>query len=420
MHLYNFAAFMKRRWRKYGLVIFILLITAVIIIWVRGCSEIPVTPLKSKTIPSVRPGIFKNCDSVIIARKASELDEIFTRLQKTNGLNGNVLYAEKGRIIFKKSYGYRDIPKQKDPLQITDAFQLASVSKMFAAMSIMILKERGQVEYDRDIREYLPEFPYKGITVRMLMIHRAGMPNYMSLADEMWIDKTQPLDNSDMLELLFEFEPRPYFSPNNGFSYSNTNYALLANIVEDVSGKYFDVFVKEEIFDPLQMDNSFVYNLRGVQVLPEYVEKGVPGYYHRGRKWIKMPNDYLNGVMGDKNVYTTVEDLFKFNEGLDQFTLVKKETLKEAFTRGSPKRRANSDNYGFGWRIKGDLPNTVYHFGWWKGFRTFYIRDMKHQKTLIVLTNKDKGPGSTNLWDIIKSDTLPIGPCSTVKPARKK
>lgn len=396
------------------------LISAVVLVLIfiqffsRSCEDsAPI--VEEIVLPPAKPFIYENLDSLLIANKADELDKKFQRLVRLTGFNGNVLYAEKGRIIFEKSYGYRDYAKRKDPIQITDAFQLASVSKMFTAMAIMILHKRGEVDYDVDVIKYLPGFPYPGVTVRMLLTHRAGMPNYMYAADDFWPSRNMPLDNKAMLEMLIEHKPEVIFSANRGFSYNNTNYALLANIVEVISGQYFDEFVEENIFEPLDMDSSFVYNLRGDSLVQRYIERGIPGYYHRGSRWREMPDDYLNGVMGDKNIYTTVEDLYKFDRSLDQFTLVSEESLNEAFSPGSPKYRGRKDNYGFGWRIKSDMDSTVYHFGWWKGFRTFYIRDMKYQKTLIVLTNKEKGLGSSHLWDIIQSDTLPLGCCSEFK-----
>lgn len=406
-----FAPFMMRYRKILYLISFVLLILVFVQFFTRSCEDAPqiAEPI---VLPPSKPYIYEGYDSLLIANKAKELDNIFQRLVKLTGFNGSVLYAEKGRIIFEKSYGFRDYNKMTGPVQVTDTFQLASVSKMFTAMSVMILHKRGLVDYDKNINEYLPGFPYEGVTVRMLLTHRSGLPNYMYAADDFWPDRTKPLDNDAMLWMLIKNKPPVIFLANKGFLYSNTNYALLANIVEVVSGQHFDEFVEENIFEPLHMDNSFVYNLRGDSVVPQYVEKGIPGYYHRGRSWREMPNDFLNGVMGDKNIYTTVEDLYKFDRGLDQFTLVPKEYLEEAFSPGSPKYRSRKDNYGFGWRTKTDMDSTVYHFGWWKGFRTFYIRDMKHQKTLIVLTNKEKGVGSSHLWDIIQSDTLPLGPCS--------
>ena len=362
-----------------------------------------------RKVPPVNLMAITYLDSLVIAEKASDLDQKFERLRQVTGFNGAVLYAEKGRVILKKAYGFADVRNQKVELTTSDAFQLASVSKMFTAMAIMMLKNEGKLDFDEDIRTYLPDFPYEGITPRMLMTHRAGLPRYMSLSQDKWTNKKMPMNNDDMEDLFIEYKPDVYFKPNNGFHYCNSNYAVLANIVESVSGKYFDDYIEEKIFKPLGMDSSFVYNMRGDTVVSDYIGKGVPGYYHRGRRWREMENDYLNGVMGDKNVYTTVEDLYKFDQALDRCTLVPDSILKQAFSPGSLKYRKRKDNYGFGWRLKGGMDSVAYHFGWWKGFRTFYIRDMRHQKTLIVLTNKDKGPGSDNFWNIIESDTLPLG-----------
>jgi CubicO group peptidase (beta-lactamase class C family) len=280
---------------------------------------------------------------------------------------------------------------------------------MFTAMAIMVLKNDGKLDYDDSLRMYLPEFPYNGVTIRMLLTHRSGLPRYMSIAQDHWENKKIPLTNDDVIDLFVAYHPGRYFKPNTGFHYCNTNYALLANIVEKVSGMHFEDFMKERIFEPLGMDSSFIYNMRGDSAVSLYVEEGVPGYYHRGWRWREMTNDYLNGVMGDKNVYTSVDDLYKYDQALDHFTLLPDTVLREAFKPGNPKYWRRRNNYGFGWRIKDGMDSTVYHFGWWKGFRTFYIRDMKHHKTLIVLTNKDKGPGSDNFWNIIKSDTLLLG-----------
>ncbi len=366
-------------------------------------------------IPEINKEIFYNPDSAIINKKAEELDAKFDRLVKLTGFNGTVLYAEKGKIIFKKAYGYKNVRRKKEELEISDAFQLASISKMFSAMAIMILNNDGKVDYDEDIRTYLPEFPYEDVTIRLLMVHRAGLPRYMSLAHDKWTNKKIPMDNDEMLDLFVEYTPDKYFTPNTGFHYCNTNYALLANIVESVSGEYFEEFIDKRIFVPLKMNNSFVYNMRNETAVSRYIENGVPGYYHRGWRWREMPNEYLNGVMGDKNVYTSVEDLFKYDRALDNFTLLPDSIISESFERGSPSYWKRKDNYGFGWRIKESMDSTVFHFGWWKGFRTFYIRDMKYQKTLIVLSNKDKGPGSSHLWNIIKADTLPLGRSCDVK-----
>ncbi len=389
----------------------------IVVTWFVACNDVQTKPpeVSSSPIPKINREIFHDADSAIFSKKALELDSKFKRLVKSTGFNGTVLYAEKDRVIFQKAYGYRNVRRKKEKLLISDEFQLASISKMFSAMAIMILKNDRKVDYDQNIVLYLPEFPYEDVTIRQLMTHRAGLPRYMSIAHSSWKNKKIPLNNDDMIDLFVEYKPDKYFAPNTGFHYCNTNYALLANIVESVSGMYFEDFIEERIFVPLNMNNSFVYNMRDDTVVSLYVEKGVPGYYQRGWRWREMTNEYLNGVMGDKNIYTSVVDLFKYDRALDNFTLVPKKIVAESFEPGSPSYWKRKNNYGFGWRIREDMDSTVFHFGWWKGFRTFYIRDMKHQKTLIVLTNKDKGPGSSHLWNIIKADTLPIGRRSEVK-----
>ena len=190
-------------------------------------SEISISP-----IPEIKKEIFHDPDSAVISKKAIELDNKFKRLVKTNGFNGTVLYAEKGRVILQKAYGYRNVRSKKEELTISDAFQLASISKMFSAMAIMILKNDGKVDYDENIITYLPDFPYEDVTLRLLMTHRAGLPRYMSIAHSSWKNKKIPLNNDDMLDLFVEYKPDKYFSPNTGFHYCNTNYALLTNIVE--------------------------------------------------------------------------------------------------------------------------------------------------------------------------------------------
>jgi CubicO group peptidase (beta-lactamase class C family) len=139
-------------------------------------------------------------------------------------------------------------------------------------------------------------------------------------------------------------------------------------------------------------------------VIPASIDAGVPGYKYGGRYARKMGNYYLNGVMGDKGIYSSIEDLYKFSKALDKGTLVRKSTLDEAFAPGSPSYWKRKDNYGFGWRIKEDRDSTIYHFGWWKGFRTYFIRDMKNHRTLIALTNTHKGLSSAVLWDIIENE----------------
>jgi len=357
---------------------------------------------------SVPENLITDLDKEIIAKKSERIDKIFTNLYKRYRFNATVLFSEKGRIIYKNAFGMADFKNHKD-LNTHSSFQLASVSKMFTAMAIMILKEEGKLTYEDDIRDHIDNFPYEGITIRNLLTHRSGLPRYMSIAHKHWKNKRKPLTNDNMLDLFREHPPQRYFAPDKGFHYCNSNYAVLASIVEKISGITFDKFAEEKIFKPLNMTDSFIYNMNEDSLIPYNIPKGVTGYRYRGWRIVRERNDYLNGVMGDKGVYSSVEDIFKFDQGMYNETLVSDSTLGEAFESGSPKYWKRRNNYGFGWRIKEREDSTVFHYGWWKGFRTFYIRDMKTEKTIIVLSNKDKGPSSQIFWNILRDERDPLG-----------
>lgn len=367
-----------------------------------SCNNTSVHEELSAEVPEMQASV--RCDSVSASIKAEWIDSIFTKLSKGFWFNGSVAYLEQGCLIYQKSFGYSNF-RSKDSLTTSSAFQLASVSKMFAAMAAMILYEEGQLDYDLDIKNYLPEFPYDSVTTRLLLTHRAGLSRYMSLAHDQWTNKTIPMTNQDMMDLFAAHVPDPYFKPDNGFHYCNTNYALVACVVEAISGMEFADFVEDNIFDPLGMDDSFIYDMNDDTTVSFYVETEVMGHNYRGWRPIRARNEYLNGVTGDKGVYTSIKDLAKFDQAITNNVLVSESTMREAFTRGSPKYWRRKDNYGFGWRIKESEDSTAFHFGWWKGFRAYYIRDMKQSKSLIVLTNKDKGPGSSVYWNIIRDTT---------------
>lgn len=361
----------------------------------------------------VPDNIVSDLDNLIIEKKAHHIDSIFRHLHKRAGFNGTVLYGEKGRVVYKNAFGYGDYRK-KDSLTTESSFQLASVSKMITATAIMILKEKELLEFNDTVTRFIPEFPYKGVTIRQLLTHRSGLSRYMSLAHDHWKEKNKPLSNAEMIALFVKHQPSPYFQPDGGFHYCNTNYAVLASVVERITNMSFDRFVKTRIFWPLEMNNSFVHNLNNDSVVPYLVGKGVPGYEYNGWRLRRSRDSYLNGVMGDKGVYSSVEDLYKFDQALYNQTLVSDSVLQQAFSPGSPKYWKRKDNYGFGWRIKTSKDSCIYHYGWWKGFRAFFIRDMRQEKSIIVLSNRSKGPGSSRLWEIIREDDISLGTCSAL------
>lgn len=317
-------------------------------------------------------------------KMSNQLDSIFTYLHKRRGFNGTVLVTKYDQVIYKGAFGYADF-QRKDTLHTTTAFQLASVSKQFTAMAVMMLKEQGKLRYEDSVQQYIPDFPYQGITIRQLLTHRSGLSNYTYFSDELWPDRRVPITNEDVLQLMEEHQPAVYYLPDTHFDYSNTGYALLASIVEKASGVPFATFVQENIFRPLQMADTFTYT----DSMATRIGKVATG--HTGGRRKRMP-DYLDSVLGDKGVYSTVEDLYKWDQALYTQKLVKRETLQEAFT-GSRLKKKKDEDYGFGWRIRplenGDT--VIYHAGLWHGYNTYLLRNPKDHSALVVLSNVPNG-----------------------------
>ncbi|OKL40599.1 serine hydrolase [Pontibacter flavimaris] len=312
------------------------------------------------------------------------LDSIFTHLHKRNGFNGTVLVTKYDEVVYTGAFGYADF-QRRDSLHTQTAFQLASVSKQFTAMAVMMLQEQGKLQYDDSVQQYIPDFPYSGITIRQLLSHRSGLSNYTYFSDELWPDRKVPITNDDVLDLMATHKPPVYFQPDRRFDYSNTGYFLLASIVEKASGMPFASFLQKKIFAPLQMTNTFTYS----DSLVAQTEKVATG--HTGGRRKRWP-DYLDTVLGDKGMYSTVEDLYKWDQALYTEKLVKHETLELAFT-GTRQERKKDEDYGFGWRIKevsnGDT--VVYHGGLWHGYATYLLRNPKDHSALIILSNVPNG-----------------------------
>jgi len=384
--------------RRTFFVIVLLLAVGLTVYFCRRQSshEIPVVNVDS---------LFVDLNKEMVAKRAAMADKTFTGLSR-NGLNGVVLYAEQGEVIYENAFGWRDLNKrQKDSLRIDDAFQLSSDSKMFTAEAVMLLKADGKLDYDDDVRKYIPELPYEGITIRHLLNHRSGLPRYDSMADEFWPDRRKPFSNEAMIKMLAARTPDPYGAPDASFFYNNINYALLATVVERVSGQHFEDFMRERIFEPLEMKDSYIYSMRNDEEVSMYLPVDVHGHdmYRSGP--VKAQNDYLNGVMGDKIMFSTVEDLFKYNQALDGNVLLPDSLQSEAFVPGSPEWK-NEENYGFGWRMSKEHPDAFFHFGWWKGYRSLIVRDVAHRRFLAILTNTTTLIPSDVVWDFMSDTTL--------------
>lgn len=305
--------------------------------------------------------------------------------------NGNILVAEKGEVIYHRAFGIAKF-NPVDSLQINYQFRLGSVTKQFTAMAIMMLKEQGKLGYDDDIQEYLPELSYQDVTIRHLLTHTSGLPDYMSLFSQYWdIDEKELLekemaDNDDMLTMLASHPSEIAFKPGEKWQYSNTAYVLLALIVDRASGQPFEKFLQNHIFEPLDMTRTLVYSA----IRDDRMENRV--YGHRialnAVDYISTDSHYLNGIAGDGAVYSTTGDLLKWDQALYTDILVSNTTLNEAFT---PVVLNNDStfNYGFGWRIDTTLTGKkrVGHSGSWVGFINAISREIDDNNTIIILTN---------------------------------
>ena len=362
----------------------------------------------NRVVPDINvDSLFVNLNNEIAAKRAKQADKVFGSLNKA-GLNGVVLYAEQGQVVYEKAFGWRDLSKrQKDSLRIDDAFQLSSDSKMFTAEAIMLLQAEGKLNYDDDVRKYIPELPYEGITIRMLLNHRSGLPRYDAMADQHWRDRKKPFSNEAMIKMLADKKPEPYGTPDGFYFYNNINYALLASVVERASGQHFEDFMRERIFEPLEMSHSYIYSMRNDTAVSLYMPVNAHGHDLFKNGPLKTQNDYLNGVMGDKIMFSTVGDLWKFNQALDKHVLLPDSLQAEAFKPGSPEWK-NDENYGFGWRMSREHPNMYFHFGWWKGYRSAIIRDVSKNRFLAVLTNTTFNFPPDPLWEFICDTTVQL------------
>lgn len=349
--------------------------------------------------------VFLDLNKEILAKSEKRADRVFTGMAR-NGLNGVVLYAEQGQIVYEKVFGWRDLTtRNKDSLRLDDAFQLSSDSKMFTAEAVMLLKSKGKLDYDDDVRKYIPELPYEGITIRMLLTHRSGLPRYDAMADSYWPDRRKPFSNEAMIKMLAEKRPDPYGAPDANYFYNNINYALLASVVERASHQHFEDFMRKSIFEPLGMNHSFIYSMRDDTTVSFYMPTEVQGHEMYKKGPVKSQNDYLNGVMGDKIMFSTVGDLFKFNLALDNHLLLPDSLQAEAFEPGSTQWK-NNENYGFGWRMTREHPGVYFHYGWWKGYRSAVIRDVRHRRFLAVLTNTTQQFPTDAIWEFISDTSL--------------
>lgn len=346
--------------------------------------------------------------SVLPAQKnatVQKIDSALTFLYNTNRFNGTVLYAEKGKILYQKTFGVADY-RTNQPLTLQSSFNLASVTKQFIGMSILILQEKGLLNVDDDVKKYIPELPYNNITIRNLLTHTSGIPEYFDIFQH-YRGTLDTLTNEMMIQMFAKYHPPLDFETGTQWNYCNTNYVLLASIIERISKENIKNFIAKHITEPLGMKDTYVYT----DLMTEVPENHVYGFSETDGK--RKLNDLTNmdGVVGDGNIYSSVTDLFKWDQSLYTEKLVKKTTLIQALM---PVHLKNDSTYpyGFGWFIEKE--NEIYeHTGGWAGFRNLICRDVKNKRTLIILSSGENAMAIRNGESIFNKDIVDI-PSTTI------
>ncbi len=344
-----------------------------------GQAQTAQTPIKTDSLAPVSKDTLRLTPNEL--HHYSAITGLFFDSMLAGRFNGSVLVAKNGVIIYERYKGYKHPEKKQDSLDFHTAFHLASVSKTFTAMATLKLWQEGKLDIHDPVNKYLVGFPFPEITVQNLLTHRSGLRNYVHFMDRSNWDKHKFLTNGDVLQYINTHPAEVRGAPaGRHFEYSNTNYALLALIIEKVSGLSYPDYLARTFFQPLQMQDSYVFNLTDTA-------SAMQSYYQTGRRFRL---EFLDQVYGDKNVFSTVRDLYKWDQALRSGQLFTKGVLDSAYA-GYSFEKPGQRNYGLGWRML-LIPNgkkLIYHNGWWHGNRTVFIRMLDEDATIIALCNND-------------------------------
>lgn len=304
----------------------------------------------------------------------------FYNIQARVGFNGSVLVGSKGKIIYERYCGLAN-REAGILLSSASASQLASTSKTFTGAAIMYLHQHKYLDIDHPVQNYLKDFPYPNVTVKMLLCHRSGVPDYIKWIPRFRKDTKTPMTNDEVMQYFARYKPSLEFRPNTRFKYCNSNYAILASVIESVTELNYRDFMRKYVFGPLGMNNTFVYDPK----------KEVPSQTALSYKynWVQEKDMFADGVYGDKGIYSTVEDMYRWDQSFYKNVLLSNETLELAYGPCSFEKPGQK-NYGLGWRMLcfPDGGKVIYHNGWWHGNNTVFYRFIKENMTIIILGNK--------------------------------
>jgi CubicO group peptidase (beta-lactamase class C family) len=338
-----------------------------------GTKSIPIED-SAEYYPSTPQKIDK-ADFRKIYRMASEFYD--STLERT-GFNGGILIAKGGEVIFEKYAGTVHLGKP-DSINASTSFHIASTTKTFTAMAVLKLAEAGKLSLNDSIQQFFPAFPYHGMTIKMLLSQRSGLPNYGYFLEKLKWDERKKVSNADILNTLIQYKPDLTNMMNKRFNYSNTNFVILALIIEKVSGMSYAEYLKQTFFIPLKMTHTYVFNWNDSAT-------ATPSYMWNGRQEVF---NFLDITYGDKNIYSSVTDLLKWDQALYDTKFFKQSTLDSAFQPYSFEK-PGIHNYGLGWRMY-TLPSNkkiLYHNGWWHGSNATFYRAISDSVTIIIIGNK--------------------------------
>lgn len=304
-------------------------------------------------------------------------DTFFHRYLANPEFNGQFLVAKNDKIIFSRSVGFSNLEKQI-PLTDSTPIHVASISKTATALAVMRLSDQNKIDLNKKVKHYVENFPFSYIRVHDLLTHRSGLPHYHYFVDH-FTDRSRCLSNQDVVKLMVKHKIPLNFKPNSKFSYCNTNFMMLALIVEKVTGKKFPKSMKELVFDPLEMKNTFILDKKSL------FDKISQSYNHdkRNRQF-----NHLDLIYGDKNMYSTVKDLFRMNLGTYSPKFISIKSRKAMF-KGYSYEKSGSKNYGLGIRIieEPGTPDLFYHTGWWHGNLAMFAMNRKDTVCAIAISN---------------------------------
>mgnify|MGYP001360491116 FL=1 len=350
---------------------------------------------------------YKQKDKSLTNSKSNQYSKFISEMKSKGITTGNILVYENGEIVFQSSDGLRSIDPI-DSLSLDSQFRLASVSKQFTGVAIMKLKEAGSIDYDQRVNTILTDFPHDNITIKHLLHHTSGIADYIKIVNKNFIPQESArryiLGNNEILEIFYDTNPKLNFQPGEKFEYSNTGYLVLASIVEKVSNQHFRDFLEDNIFEPIGMSNTTLYNYQ------EGDDSNMPdrvfGYKKRKKEYILNDYHLVNDVRGDGGIYSTLNDLYKWNMALINYELLPKEYLDEAWSSGTL-NNGKKTNYGFGWILEDkSKPKAVSHAGGWVGFVTYLYNEIETKSGYIILTNNstDNTFDIKNAIDSIRAD----------------